>query len=203
MDRARRTRAEQQQQTRTLLLAAASEVFAESGFEGASIDAITERAGFTRGAFYSNFASKEALLIALSEARMISFAQEILPAILHASREDQLDRVTDWLLEQAPPVELLLLIELGRLRARSDAAGHVIDQLVGGTSTFIDNVIDQAVGLEAIDARIRQQLTSATLALITGIQLMRHIGLPLDTQATRLLLGALLSTGTSDVEANE
>ncbi len=203
MDRARRTRAEQQQQTRALLLAAASEVFAESGFEGASIDAITERAGFTRGAFYSNFASKEALLIALSEARMISFAQEILPAILHASREDQLDRVTDWLLDQAPPAELLLLIELGRLRARSDAAGHVIDQLVGGTSTFIDNVIDQAVGLEAIDARIRPQLTSAILALITGIQLMRHIGLPLDTQATRLLLGALLSAGTSNVEANE
>jgi AcrR family transcriptional regulator len=60
--------------TRARLIAAASEVFAESGFDGASVEAICERAGFTRGAFYSNFASKEELFFGLvqqvSEAKL-------------------------------------------------------------------------------------------------------------------------------------
>jgi AcrR family transcriptional regulator len=53
--------------TRARLLAAASEVFAELGLEGASVEAICERAGFTRGAFYSNFDSKEELLLGLMQ----------------------------------------------------------------------------------------------------------------------------------------
>ncbi|MDQ1130644.1 TetR/AcrR family transcriptional regulator [Microbacterium sp. SORGH_AS_0888] len=51
--------------TRARLVEAASLVFAESGVEGASVEAICERAGFTRGAFYSNFGSKAELLFAL------------------------------------------------------------------------------------------------------------------------------------------
>lgn len=53
--------------TRARLLVAASEVFAELGLEGASVEAICERAGFTRGAFYSNFGSKEELLLGLMQ----------------------------------------------------------------------------------------------------------------------------------------
>jgi len=42
--------------TRARLLEAAAQVFAEAGLDGASVEAVCERAGFTRGAFYSNFA---------------------------------------------------------------------------------------------------------------------------------------------------
>ncbi|GLY31266.1 TetR/AcrR family transcriptional regulator [Kineosporia sp. NBRC 101731] len=48
--------------TRQRLLAAASAVIAERGVNGASVESICEEAGFTRGAFYSNFATKEDLL---------------------------------------------------------------------------------------------------------------------------------------------
>lgn len=51
--------------TRARLLAAAEEVFAERGFHGASVEDLCERADFTRGAFYSNFASKDELLLEL------------------------------------------------------------------------------------------------------------------------------------------
>lgn len=44
---------------------AAAEVFAELGIDAASVEAVCDRAGFTRGAFYSNFASKEELFLAL------------------------------------------------------------------------------------------------------------------------------------------
>ncbi|MEU7013935.1 TetR/AcrR family transcriptional regulator [Streptomyces sp. NPDC046385] len=51
--------------TRAALLKAALEIFAEHGFHAASIEQICERAGYTRGAYYSNFASKEELFLAL------------------------------------------------------------------------------------------------------------------------------------------
>jgi AcrR family transcriptional regulator len=44
---------------------AATSVFAERGIIGASVEEICEAAGFTRGAFYSNFADKDALVLAL------------------------------------------------------------------------------------------------------------------------------------------
>ncbi len=55
-------------QTRERLLAAATTVFAERGVNGASVEEICETAGFTRGAFYSNFADKDALVLALIQA---------------------------------------------------------------------------------------------------------------------------------------
>jgi AcrR family transcriptional regulator len=55
-------------QTRERLMAAAMTVFAERGVIGASVEEICEAAGFTRGAFYSNFPDKDALVLALIEA---------------------------------------------------------------------------------------------------------------------------------------
>lgn len=56
------------ERTRARLLHAAYEVFAEEGLDGASVEAICERAGFTRGAFYSNFTSKDELFLELARA---------------------------------------------------------------------------------------------------------------------------------------
>ncbi|MFF4602673.1 TetR/AcrR family transcriptional regulator [Streptomyces sp. NPDC001339] len=58
------------------LLDGALEVFAERGFHGASIGDICDRAGLTRGAFYSNFRDKQELFLALYDAqadRLIEF----------------------------------------------------------------------------------------------------------------------------------
>jgi AcrR family transcriptional regulator len=53
------------QQTRDVLIAAAMEVFARRGYEGASLEEIAETAGFTRGAIYKNFGGKEDLFFAV------------------------------------------------------------------------------------------------------------------------------------------
>ena len=55
--------------TRRSLLAAAAQVFAEQGFHGASLDQVARAAGFTKGAVYSNFDSKDDLFLALLEER--------------------------------------------------------------------------------------------------------------------------------------
>ncbi|NYF17797.1 AcrR family transcriptional regulator [Microbacterium sp. AK009] len=60
------TPARRRDATRQRLIEAAAEVFAESGLDAASVEAVCERAGFTRGAFYSNFDSKEELFLELA-----------------------------------------------------------------------------------------------------------------------------------------
>src|ERR1700758_2580711 len=54
-------------ETRDKLFEAAARVFEEQGIGSASIEAIAAAAGFTRGAFYSNFKSKDELIIAMIE----------------------------------------------------------------------------------------------------------------------------------------
>jgi AcrR family transcriptional regulator len=68
--RQRRTRKELQAETRAALLDAAERVFLRRGLQGSSVEGITAEAGFTRGAFYSNFSSKEELLIELLQKRV-------------------------------------------------------------------------------------------------------------------------------------
>ena len=53
--------------TREKLFEAAARVFEEQGIGTASIEIIAAAAGFTRGAFYSNFKSKDELIIAMLE----------------------------------------------------------------------------------------------------------------------------------------
>lgn len=54
--------------TRARLVEAAVDVFAAKGLDGASVDDLVTAAGFTRGAFYSNFASKSELFFAAHDA---------------------------------------------------------------------------------------------------------------------------------------
>jgi AcrR family transcriptional regulator len=65
----RLTRAEAKARTRALLLAAAGQVFAQKGFAGASVDDIAQRAGFTTGALYAHFGSKDELFVELLRTR--------------------------------------------------------------------------------------------------------------------------------------
>ena len=70
MARTRLTREAKKAETRRRLLEAAAEVFIRRGFQGASVEEICEEAGFTRGAFYSNFRSKEQLFAELLQDRV-------------------------------------------------------------------------------------------------------------------------------------
>src|SRR5688500_18867190 len=62
------SREEKKAATRKKLLDAAAVLVAKNGAMATSLDAIAEKAGLTKGAVYSNFASKEDLLFALADA---------------------------------------------------------------------------------------------------------------------------------------
>jgi AcrR family transcriptional regulator len=61
------TRDRRLERTRSLLLDAAEEVFAEKGFTTATLDDIAHSAGYTKGAIYKHFATKEGLFLAVSD----------------------------------------------------------------------------------------------------------------------------------------
>jgi len=73
----RRTRKEQQAHTRSCLMKSAAKVFARRGLQQASIDEVAEDAGFTKGAFYANFRSKEELFLAMLDERFAGRLAEI------------------------------------------------------------------------------------------------------------------------------
>ncbi len=78
----RLTRERRRQQTRDVLVAAATEIFARRGFEGASLEEIADTAGFTRGAIYTNFDGKEDLFFAVTDrlnAQVIEAFRAIAP----------------------------------------------------------------------------------------------------------------------------
>ena len=72
----RLTREERQRITRDHLLEAARSVFAEKGFERATLDDVAARAGMTKGAVYSNFAGKGDLILALMQRRRVDHQRE-------------------------------------------------------------------------------------------------------------------------------
>ncbi len=71
------------ERTRERLLDAAYGLFAEHGINGTSIEAVCEAAGFTRGAFYSNFDTKESLFLALTEREIRMRMRSLEAAVEH------------------------------------------------------------------------------------------------------------------------
>lgn len=57
-------RGDKRERTRAKLIEATLDVIREAGFAAASLEAIARRAGVTRGSIYSNFAGRDALMLA-------------------------------------------------------------------------------------------------------------------------------------------
>jgi AcrR family transcriptional regulator len=85
MSRARQARSVE---TRGRLLAAARAAIAEHGIEGASVDAIAERAERTSGSLYGHFGSKDGLVVALLDESKDVVARSMLADIEAASSLD-------------------------------------------------------------------------------------------------------------------
>ena len=73
----RLTREQRRQQTRARLLDAAGQVFARRGFHAATVDEVADAAGYTKGAVYSNFATKDELFLALLDQRLAAQLRQV------------------------------------------------------------------------------------------------------------------------------
>lgn len=148
-------------ETRGRLLDAAAEVFTEEGLHGATVEQVCTRAGFTRGAFYSNFSSKEELFLAtlqqqyeLRAAQVASRAEELIPH-LQACREPlQPAEVAGFVQEFLAPfetepawfaleTEFMLLAMRDPELAPHDFAGF-LEALKGELAVVVEQLVEAA-----------------------------------------------------------
>ena len=94
-----RPRGNKRERTRQALIAAASEIIAERGFAGASLEAIARRAGVTRGSIYSNFEDRDALLMAAAISQGMTLDRDFSAKM---PLQAQLRRFAETLLDQLP-----------------------------------------------------------------------------------------------------
>lgn len=122
--RKRLTREEKRAETRERLLDAAAEVFIRRGFQGASVEEICEEAGFTRGAFYSNFESKEQMFVELLHRRVYDEFRKMIERVpLEASPADRIRWAANDLKERYEQQEQSWLFALW-LECLAHAARH-------------------------------------------------------------------------------
>jgi AcrR family transcriptional regulator len=166
------------QATRDRVLEAASEVFAERGFHGATVEDICERAGFTRGAFYSNFSSKDDLVVELSRRHSEALVDRIRRASKreHASADEVLRDVFAALADDSRERWLVLTTEF-TLHAIRDADARrtwaaqqrrVRDELV--------SVVDEAVSRQGLTLPIPTDIfVRVAIALAQGSMTQRLV----------------------------
>ncbi|WP_051208264.1 TetR/AcrR family transcriptional regulator [Propionicicella superfundia] len=137
--------------TRDRLLDAALEIFAAKGVQAATVEEICERAGFTRGAFYSNFESKDDLCVAafrrfVADAEQtVRAAVDVVPQTLgdEAQLPDVLDAALGVALDKgiAAPTRVLAQLEIRLHFLRNP---HLADKApkLGGTNAIFVELLD-------------------------------------------------------------
>jgi AcrR family transcriptional regulator len=98
-------RDEARAQTRTRLLDAATDVFKRLGYHGASLEAVAEAAGYTKGAVYSNFDTKADLFLALLDRYVeaeIASQQQLFADKTLEEAIDQLDAIFERQIKSDP-----------------------------------------------------------------------------------------------------
>ncbi|HEY9312481.1 TetR/AcrR family transcriptional regulator [Williamsia sp.] len=149
------TRERRLERTRTLLLDAAEEVFAEKGFTPASLDDIARAAGYTKGAIYKHFTAKEDLFLAVSDrywrryfdhfADVLSGATEVGAGELDAIAQRWRQLSKDRGVEQSALGHEFSLYLLRNPEARERVAAKRLE-VVEALGKFIVDGIDQIGG---------------------------------------------------------
>ncbi|MFI8461071.1 TetR/AcrR family transcriptional regulator [Kitasatospora sp. NPDC085464] len=136
--------------TRARLLAAASELFLAVGFARTSIEDVCAAAGYTRGAFYSNFGSKEDLLLALFDdqaALRMAELEQLATACEELAPQERARRLVGALLRVEPAESgwILLFLEFRLVAARTEALAEQVaahDRAVAGA---LADVLERAL----------------------------------------------------------
>jgi AcrR family transcriptional regulator len=150
----RLTRAEQQAETRRTLLDAAARVLARRGYRGASVSEIAEEAGYSHGAVYSNFSSKEDLFLSLYEEHMAGRSREITQATsaIDAPFPERLRAAADDYLARVPNERetLLLHLEFAVHAIRNPDVNRRVAMTFGAPKLVIGRLIEEFAEEEGV-----------------------------------------------------
>jgi AcrR family transcriptional regulator len=170
----RRTRPTRDETRRRLFDAAAS-VFEEVGIGGASVEVIAAAAGFTRGAFYSNFATKDELITDMLADHVDQTVRRHLELLVsHRDPADfvdalrAMDRSTQDPLGRSP----LLHIELLLYTARAASRRPELTEPLRARRKLIADIVRSTVGDRGLEP---DQMAAMLLAMEDGFRLHRLI----------------------------
>ncbi|HAP28368.1 MAG TPA: TetR family transcriptional regulator [Achromobacter sp.] len=173
MSKVRLTREQSRDQTRQRLLDAAQSIFLSKGFVAASVEDIAEQAGYTRGAFYSNFGSKSELFLQLLKRDHENVMADM-RAIFEAgeTRQQMEARVLDYYSTHYRENDCFLLWMEGKLQAARDPDFRVgfvacLRELRAATTEYVRQfsaLVGTPLPLPA------EQLALGLLALSDGMQ---------------------------------
>jgi AcrR family transcriptional regulator len=166
-------------ETRDKLFEAAARVFEEAGIGGASIEAIAAEAGFTRGAFYSNFASKEELIIAMLEDHVEQSIRRNLDLLAqHKNLDDFLDALKSMDRSRQDPLgrSPLLHMEMILFVARAEKRRPELAKRLRARRKLIADIVETTLKDSGRPAAVNPSWTAAVvLALEDGFRLHRLI----------------------------
>ncbi|SEE98408.1 transcriptional regulator, TetR family [Burkholderia sp. WP9] len=175
----RLSREESRLQTRTHLLAAAKRLFVERGFGATSLRDIAAEAGYTQGAFYSNFASKEELFVELMRERSKAQVGDIARTLSDpsASADDILSALEVWAQTlDAEPEWSVLGVEF-KLQGRrnpvfEEASQALLDAHRDGLAYCIGQIFAR---LEKVPPESPTVLAASFMGLSQGLALQRSL----------------------------
>ncbi|HWB95423.1 MAG TPA: TetR/AcrR family transcriptional regulator [Bryobacteraceae bacterium] len=175
MKRKRLTRRESREVTRARLIESAEKLFVRKGFDATSVEQIAAEAGFSRGAFYSNFTDKDSIFLSLlnKRHREIRLALDVLFEKI-PSVEGRFLAARDWYREQWRQQRWTVLqteLHLRALRNRSvrKKLSALLQQEINGYSDLILRYYREA-GLPAPEAP--QVLAVSLYAVAHGLGIL-------------------------------
>src|SRR5580692_7272849 len=165
--------------TREKLYEAAARVFEEQGIGGASIEAIAAAAGFTRGAFYSNFRSKDELIIAMLEDHVEQSIRRNLDLLArHRNLADFIDALKTWDRSRQDPLARspLLHMEMILFVARAEKRRPDLAKRLRARRKLIADIVETTSTNSGKNGPLNPAWTAAILlALEDGFRLHRLI----------------------------
>ena len=165
--------------TREKLFEAAARVFEEHGIGGASIETIAAAAGFSRGAFYSNFTSKDELIIAMLEDHVEQSARRHLDLLTrHRNLADFIDALKTMDRSRQDPLgrSPLLHMEMILYVARAEKRRPDLAKRLRARRKLIADIVETASKNSGQNVALNPTWTGAILlALEDGFRLHRLI----------------------------
>jgi AcrR family transcriptional regulator len=199
---ARRRRLEERRaETRHLLLRSAAQLFARHGFDGVSLDAVADDAGFSKGAVYWHFANKQELLASVLELHcegQLDLVRSMLA--MPMTLDDRIDQVSSIYFTASDDAEgwCLLFVELWIQAMREPCLRPRLAQLYGATRAAVAEMIDQEAERLGTSLSVPAEEVAAGLMALGDGLLMQHVIGPNEATAKsyasvlRALFSALL-----------
>jgi AcrR family transcriptional regulator len=166
--------------TRRHLLEAAAIVFARDGFHGARLDDVASLAGFTKGAVYSNFTSKDDLFLALLDDRVdtqVAITSEVLDLGPH-DRAEQFPLIRELLRSTlfGDDAFAVLYLEFVLYARRNPAAREKLIASARRERSLVEAMIGREQGnVDAVPPYPIGTLAEFSRAVFNGLSLTRLV----------------------------